>query len=246
MRSRQRFRRRCWQPSESGKRAYVPVLTRDEAFPRMSLTFESPVFRAAFLELLSWRRDVPSFRPDPLPEGLLAELLKAAILAPSVGLSQSWRFVRVRSHAARQQARRSFERCNGEALSGYACEDATLYARLKLEGLEQAPEHIAVFSDQTTQVGRGLGRRTMPESLDFSVVAPIQTLWLMARAHGVGVGWVSILDPAEVACALDVSPDWKLIAYLCLGYPETIASTPELERQGWDRRIDLEKVVVER
>jgi 5,6-dimethylbenzimidazole synthase len=212
----------------------------------MSLSFETASFRAAFLELLSWRRDVRCFRPDPLPEALVAELLQAAVLAPSVGLSQSWRFVRVRSPIARQQVRRSFERCNAEALSHYSGEDAALYARLKLQGLDQAPEHIAVFSEQATQVGRGLGRRTMPESLDFSVVASIQTLWLMARAHGVGVGWVSILDPAEAVAALDVPASWKLIAYLCLGYPQTPAQTPELERQGWDRRIELADVVLER
>ncbi len=212
----------------------------------MSLSFETAAFREAFRELLIWRRDVRCFRPDPLPEALVTELLQAAVLAPSVGLSQSWRFVRVRSHTARQHVRRSFERCNADALSRYAGEDAALYARLKLEGLDQAPEHIAVFSDQATQAGRGLGRRTMPESLDFSVVASIQTLWLMARAHGVGVGWVSILEPAEVACALQVPASWKLIGYLCLGYPQATAQTPELERQGWDKRVDLKDVVLER
>ena len=212
----------------------------------MSLAFETAAFREAFLQLLGWRRDVRSFRPDPLPDALVTELLQAAILAPSVGLSQSWRLVRVRSHPARQQVRRSFERCNAQALSGYEGEDASLYARLKLAGLDQAPEHIAVFSDQATQAGRGLGRRTMPESLDFSVVASIQTLWLMARAHGVGVGWVSILEPAEVACALEAPASWKLIAYLCLGYPQATAQTPELERQGWDRRIDLKDILLER
>ena len=212
----------------------------------MSLVFETPAFRAAFRELLAWRRDVRSFRPDPLPEALVTELLQAAVLAPSVGLSQSWRFVRVRSAGARGRVRQSFERCNAEALAGYDGEDATLYAGLKLAGLAEAPEHIAVFSDQATEVGRGLGRRTMPQALDFSVVASIQTLWLMARAYGVGIGWVSILDPAEVACALDAPESWKLIAYLCLGYPEAAGRTPELERQGWDKRVGLEEVVLER
>ena len=121
-----------------------------------------------------------------------------------------------------------------------------LYASLKLAGLKEAPCHVAVFVDETTRAGHGLGRQTMPETLHYSAVAAVQTLWLAARAYGLGVGWVSILAPAEVARILDVPEEWSLVAYLCVGYPEEEHLDPELERQGWQARADLSTFVVYR
>ena len=198
--------------------------------------FETDEFRAAFDDLLAWRRDVRRFRPDPLPEGLLDRLVQSASLAPSVGLSQPWRFVRVCSEERRGAVRRNFEQCNAAALDGYDGADAALYARLKLEGLCDAPEQMAVFSDHATAQGRGLGRRTMPETLDYSVVTAVHTLWLKARTFGVGVGWVSILDPAALAEALEIPPAWRLVAYLCIGVPQHSSEEAELQRAGWERR----------
>jgi 5,6-dimethylbenzimidazole synthase len=209
-------------------------------------SFETEAFRAALTDLFVWRRDVRSFRTDPLPEPLLAELLAAAALAPSVGLSQPWRFVRVRSVQARAVVRESFETCNAEALGGYEGEAASLYARLKLAGLDDAPEQYAVFCDHAVAAGRGLGRKSMPQTLDYSVVAAIHTLWLAARARGVGLGWVSILDPDTVTAALDVPASWRLIAYLCLGWPETVSAEPELQRLGWERRSSVKPFVLDR
>ena len=194
-------------------------------------------FREEFRQLLVWRRDVRHFRPDPLPAGLFEELLELATLAPSVGLSEPWRFIRVERTETRLAIRSEFERANAEALEGYCGPQAALYARLKLAGLDTAPVHLAVFADRATQKGSGLGRRTMPEMLEYSVVAAITTLWLAARAHGVGMGWVSILDPLNVGTILSVPTDWQLIAYLCLGYPEDESVTPELERAGWEARV---------
>ena len=204
--------------------------------------FETAEFRAAFAELLAWRRDVRRFRTDPLPDGLLQGLVQAAALAPSVGLSQPWRFVRVKSEPARTALRANFARCNADALAGYQGEDARLYAELKLAGLDDAPEQLAVFCDRGTAVGRGLGRRTMPETLDYSVVTAVHGLWLAARTHGVGVGWVSILDPDAAARDLGAPDGWKLIAHLCVGFPEASSEEPELQRAGWERRrgaVDL-------
>jgi 5,6-dimethylbenzimidazole synthase len=103
-----------------------------------------------------------------------------------------------------------------------------------------------VFADIESDTGHGLGRQTMPQTLEYSVVAAIGNLWLAARAQGVGVGWISIFDPAEVSKVLDVSPTWKLIGYFCLGYPDHDSDTPELEREGWERRRPWETFVLRR
>lgn len=193
-------------------------------------------FRKRFADLLAWRRDVRRFRPDPLPDGLIEHLLTLASRAPSVGLSEPWRFVLVESETAREAVRASFRRCNEAALAGYEGEKAKLYAGLKLSGLEVAPVHLAVFAEEDPDQGAGLGRQTMPETVRYSVVAAIQTLWLAARAHGIGLGWVSILEPAVVAEVVRAKPDWTLVGYLCLGHPERAQPTPELEEAGWEER----------
>jgi 5,6-dimethylbenzimidazole synthase len=203
-------------------------------------------FRRRFRELLIWRRDVRRFLSAPLPDGLLEELLALACLAPSVGLSEPWRFIRVETPAVRNRITAEFERANAAALADLSGARASLYAQLKLSGLREAPVHLAVFTDRATSQGYGLGRRTMPETLDYSVVAAIHTLWLAARTVGVGLGWVSILDPARVTSILDVPAGWSLTAYLCLGYPEEEMDFPELERAGWEKRAGVERSILAR
>ncbi len=199
-----------------------------------------PVFDGAFrvrlLDLFRWRRDVRRFRPEPVLAGLLDELLEAASLAPSVGLSQPWRFVTVEDPARRAAVRASFEVCNARALAAQETGRAALYARLKLAGLDEAPCQLAVFAEPDPDQGHGLGRGTMPETTAYSAVIAVHTLWLAARAAGLGLGWVSILDPATVTAALDVPSDWTFIGYFCLGYPQAESDAPELERAGWERR----------
>lgn len=195
-----------------------------------------PDFQDRFEALLQWRRDVRRFRRDPLPEGLLERLLALADLAPSVGLSQPWRFLRVVSPELRGAVRRNFAAANAEALADYSGDRAALYARLKLAGLEEAPEHLAVFTELDPAQGHGLGRRSMPEMLQYSTVCAVHTLWLAARAAGVGLGWVSILDAEALHRDLQVPETWQLVAYLCLGYPEEEHEDPELARQGWEAR----------
>ncbi|TCT06034.1 5,6-dimethylbenzimidazole synthase [Aquabacter spiritensis] len=199
-----------------------------------------PRFDAAFRErlvaLLVWRRDVRRFRPDPLPEGAVERLIEISCLAPSVGLSQPWRFVLVDAPARRQAIRACFESCNAEALARQAPERARTYARLKLAGLDEAPVHLAVFADRETRQGHRLGRLTMPETVDYSAVMAVHTLWLAARAEGIGLGWVSILDPDTVRAQLDVPQDWRFIGYFCLGYPLEESDMPALEALGWEKR----------
>lgn len=203
-------------------------------------------FQARFLDLLAWRRDVRRFRTTPLEPVLVEDLLAAAHMAPSVGNSQPWRFVLVDEPQRRGRVRDSFRRCNQRALEVYDGEAAARYARLKLEGLDAAPVQLAVFCDEGTDQGRGLGRRTMPEMLAYSAVCAINTLWLAARVHGVGVGWVSILEPEVVTEVLDVPASWRLIAYLCLGYPVEVHRDPELERSGWQARRGLGERILRR
>jgi 5,6-dimethylbenzimidazole synthase len=193
-------------------------------------------FKAQFAALVRWRRDVRRFRSDPVAADLIARLLALAVFAPSVGLSQPWRFVLVETPERRRAIAENFAKANQAALTGYAGERQARYAKLKLEGLGQAPVHLAVCADEATTAGHGLGSRTMPETIRYSVVAAIQTLWLGARAEGLGVGWISILDPASAHEALDLPTDWTLIAYLCLGWPEEEHDDPELERHGWQER----------
>ena len=207
-----------------------------------------PVFDDAFRErladLFAWRRDVRRFRRDPVPEALTDQLLDLAQLSPSVGNSQPWRLVRVATEAKREAIRENFRRCNAEALADYQGERARIYATLKLAGLVDAPLQLAVFCDRATAQGHGLGARTMPETLDYSVVGMISCLWLAARASGLGVGWVSILDPAAAARDLGAPDSHKLIAYLCLGWPQEEHVDPELVRHEWQARTSLGREVV--
>jgi 5,6-dimethylbenzimidazole synthase len=193
-------------------------------------------FRRQLRELFVWRRDVRRFRRDPLPSGALERLIEIACLSPSVGLSQPWRFVIVEDRARRHAVIEDFKVCNTDALQTYAGERAAQYAKLKLAGLEEAPEHLAVFAEMTSETGHGLGRATMPETVAYSVAAAISCMWLAARAEGIGVGWVSILDPARIHEILDVPAPWKFVGYLCIGYPEAEFDRPELERAEWEFR----------
>ena len=203
-------------------------------------------FRAALRALFVWRRDVRHFSPDGIPAALLDELLEEACLAPSVGLSEPWRFVTVDDPARRAAVRANFAACNDAALRGMADARAASYARLKLAGLDEAPCHLAVFAEPDPTQGHGLGRATMPETVAYSAVMAVHTLWLAARAHGLGMGWVSILDPAAIAAALDVPRAWIFIGYFCLGVPRAADDAPELERAGWERRHGAAAVRVRR
>ncbi|BCA63918.1 hypothetical protein HMP09_3152 [Sphingomonas sp. HMP9] len=169
-----------------------------------------PEFQAELNALFRWRRDVRRFRRDALPVGLLDQLLATANGAPSVGLSQPWRFVTVEDPARRAAVRADFAACNAAALTTQDETRAATYARLKLAGLEQAPCQVAVFIEPDPSQG-----------------------------HGLGLGWVSILDPSGIRSILDVPETWRLVAYLCIGYPEIDAMSPELEREGWETRRSI-------
>ena len=123
------------------------------------------------------------------------------------------------------------------AAAAYVGDRRELYDRLKLEAIVDSAVNLCVTCDPTVARGHGLGRQTMPETIRYSVVAAIQTLWLAARAEGLGVGWVSILDPSALRATLDLPPQWSFVAYLCIGWPEEEHDDPELERHGWQERL---------
>jgi len=185
---------------------------------------------------MKWRRDVRHFKPDPIDEAVLTSCLRAFGLAPSVGLSEPWRLVRVKSPDMREKAMDNFKTANANALAGYGGQKAALYAGLKLSGMNDAPVQLAVFCDEETTKGAGLGAQTMPEMRRYSVVTGIMNFWLMARAHGLGVGWVSILDAEVLTRDLEVPKGWRLVAWLCVGWPKDASDVPELETLGWERR----------
>lgn len=193
-------------------------------------------FRAGLHDLMRWRRDVRHFRTDPVDEALVNQCLDTFQLAPSVGLSEPWRIIRITSDTARRAALENFKTENAKALDGYGGDQAKLYASLKLSGMENAPVHFAIYCDDDTDKGAGLGAATMPEMRRYSVVGAVGYMWLTARALGLGVGWVSVLDPDRLNRDLDVPEGWSLVAYLCMGWPEQNHLTPELARKGWETR----------
>lgn len=197
--------------------------------------------RPATLEqLVRWRRDVRRFKTDPVGDDLIERLLKLADLAPSVGNSQPWRIVNVKDADSRRAVVHNFESERDRTASAYEGDRADLYNKLKLAGFDTAPVHLAVFCDRDSAQGHGLGRQTMPETLDHSCVCMVTVLWLAAREAGLGLGWVSIVDPAGIAATLGVPEDWHLIGYLLIGWPEEEHLDPELERYGWQLRTPFE------
>jgi 5,6-dimethylbenzimidazole synthase len=199
----------------------------------------SPEFRVDLARLMVWRRDVRRFRATPVPEDLLTKCLAAFRFAPSVGLSEPWRILRIESPSARASCLANFRDMNARALAGRDGDRARLYSQLKLSGMAEAPVQLAVFCDDTTTKGAGLGAESMQETRAYSVVGAITLFWLALRAESLGLGWVSILDPGRLARELEVPPDWRFIGYLCIGWPEEEDKVPELERAGWESRAPV-------
>lgn len=200
--------------------------------------------REAIYSVIEQRRDVRiGYLPQPLDDACLLRLLHAAQCSPSVGLMQPARYLVIRSESTRRAVHSAFERANAEASAIYTGDQQGRYTSLKLQGLLDAPQHLCVLCDHRTTQGHGLGRQTMPQMAAYSVVCAVQNLWLAARAEGVGVGWVSIFHPEELRSLLGIPEGVELVAYLCIGYVEEFATTPDLERFGWEQRRDLDSAL---
>lgn len=222
---------------ERAKRLFVPAkgpLLFHAPAETMNFSEED---RATLHRLMQWRRDVRHFRKDAIPEALCERLQEAMALAPSVGNARPWRVLRVESAHLRQAVHDNFLRANAEALDAQSAERQAHYRQLKLEGIRTAPLQLAVFTDTDPAEGHGLGRRSMPETLQQSTAMAVQNLNLMARAWGLGVGMVSILDPDEMAQIFSVPPGWHFSLYLCIGWPEFHDDQPLLHRNGWQENV---------
>jgi 5,6-dimethylbenzimidazole synthase len=212
------------------------IRTKAEAFCEREL---EGVYRA-----IRERRDVRSgFLPEALADDVLLRLLGAAHNAPSVGLMQPWRFIVIRSLRVRGAVRDIFSQAQKVAADSYEGERGELYRGLKLEGILEAPQNLCIACDPASEQGHRLGRQSMPETAIYSAVCAVQNLWLAARAEGIGVGWVSILDPEALKMLLGIPAHMVLVAYLCLGYVDGFEARPQLERLGWEQRVPLADVI---
>ncbi|MBI1821006.1 MAG: 5,6-dimethylbenzimidazole synthase [Nitrospirae bacterium] len=189
------------------------------------------------------RRDIRRFLSDPLPEEVLMRILDAGHQAGSVGLMQPWNFLIIQDAGFKTQVKNSFLECNREASKVYSGEKSALYQGLKLEGIEESPVNIGVTCDFSRKGPFVLGTQTMPQTALFSTCCAIQNLWLAARAEGVGMGWVSILNPGKVKTCLGIPDPVELVAYLCLGYVESFPEKPVLETAGWEKKLPLEDFI---
>ena len=199
--------------------------------------------RAAVYRAIETRRDVRShFLPHPVPDDLLARLLAAAHHAPSVGFSQPWDFVIVTDLGIRRAIKAAFERENVRAAQNYTGERQDLYRSLKLEGILESPVNLCITCNRTRGGEHVLGKNNIFDADLFSTCCAVQNLWLAARAEGVGVGWVTIIDPSELATLLQMPAHVVPVAYLCIGYVTEFADAPDLERAGWAQRAALDGI----
>lgn len=213
--------------------------------PQADVLFDE-VFRDAFSALLRLRRNEVSFSPEPVDEAALQAIFADMLTAPSVGLSQPWKFVQVESGARRAAVHEIFLETREKEAETIAPARREAYGKLGLAGLDTAPCHVALFLDPSENKGGGLGVSHAPLAPHYSVAIAAYTLWLSARAHNLAAGWVSILDEAKVKRALDVPAAWELVAYMCIGHPKARLDAPDLEKKDWSAREELDAFLLRR
>lgn len=199
--------------------------------------------RRAVYRVIAGRRDVRSYRPDPVPEDVLWRVLDAAHHAPSVGFMQPWNFVLVRDEALRQRIYEHFVHVNARAAEVWRDDEKRAYQALKLQGILDAPLNLLVTCDPERGGENVLGRFTIPETDVYSTCLAVQNLWLAARAEGLGVGWMSIMEPQIVCDLLGVPARVVPVAYLTLGYPVLFSDQPMLSEVGWRKRLPLAELI---
>jgi 5,6-dimethylbenzimidazole synthase len=221
------------------------VSARDDAIlvPQEAATFGEEA-RHAIYEVIRTRRDIRHFAPGrEVAPDVLERILEAAHQAPSVGFSQPWGFVLVRDRAQRERIRESFLACRAREAERFSAERRAQYLALKLEGIVEAALNVCVTVDLRPGDEAVLGTIAQPETLRFSACCAVQNLWLAARAEGIGVGWVSIVEPAVLRAELALPAGVEPLAYLCVGHPIAFRSQPMLEELQWKPRRALADVV---
>lgn len=200
--------------------------------------------RAAVYRAIHSRRDVRGqFTDRPIDDATLLRLLIAAHHAPSVGLSQPWNFIVIRSDAVKRQAQAAFMKANDEARAMFPEQRRALYSSLKLEGILTAPVNLCITCDHKRGGPVVLGRTHQPQMDVYSTVCAVQNLMLAARAEGIGAGWVSIFHPGDIQQLLDLPDHVSVVAWLCLGHVDALYDQPELQAKGWADRLPLADLV---
>lgn len=218
-------------------------MTETAAARQSEMTLSDQDRRGLYRTILG-RRDVRGqFLPDAIDDSVLARILVAAHHAPSVGFMQPWSFILIRSPDQRARVKAAFDRANTEAALMFDGERAEKYRALKLEGILEAPVNLCITCDRDRAGPVVLGRTHMAEMDLYSTVCAVENLWLAARAEGLGVGWVSIIEPAALRAILDLPERVVPVAYLCLGKVSHFLAQPELENKGWRKRLPLEELV---
>ena len=215
--------------------------------PAHGLTSASPFSneeRQAVYRAIFTRRDVRGqFLSEAVPDEILAQVLTAAHHAPSVGFMQPWNFLVIRQQAVKEQVLGAFQKANAEAALLFPHEKQALYNSLKLEGITAAPVNLCITCDRERGGPIVLGRTHNRDTDLYSTVCAVQNLWLAARAEGLGVGWVSIFNSADISRILNLPDHVVPVAYLCLGWVKELHTSPELEAKGWRKRLDLGSLV---
>ena len=202
--------------------------------------------REALHRVMRERRDIRNgFRPDPIPDEVLLRVLEAAHTAPSVGHSQPWDFVIIRSEETRRTMHELAMRQREAYARSLPRARAKQFKELKVEAILDTPVNIVVTADPTRGGRHTLGRHTQPQMAPYSSALAVENLWLAARAEGLGVGWVSFFDERELVRVLGLPEHLEVVAYLCIGYVDAFPDEPELVQAGWSKRRPLSWVVHE-
>ncbi|MET7734286.1 nicotinate-nucleotide--dimethylbenzimidazole phosphoribosyltransferase [Streptomyces sp. NPDC005402] len=238
------------QEHQVGQEVREEVSTAPVEEPRQSTGPAAPAYddaeREAVLKVMRERRDIRNgFRSDPIPHEVLLRVLEAAHTAPSVGHSQPWDFVVIRSAETRAAMQDLAQRQREAYAKSLPKGRAKQFKELKIEAILETPVNIVVTADPTRGGRHTLGRHTQPQMAPYSAALAVENLWLAARAEGLGVGWVSFFDEREMVRALGLPEHLEVIAYLCVGYVDEFPDEPELMQAGWSKRRPLSWVVHE-
>lgn len=192
-------------------------------------------------DIIISRRDIRgnNFLSKKIKKKYINKILEAGLHAPSVGFSQPWKFLVIEDDDVKQKVYENFNLAYDKSKKYF--KNKELYTKLKLEGIKETPINIAVFYKKPTK--KVLGQTSSKKMGEYSVVCAIQNMWLMARSLNIGIGWVSIIDHKKVQKTLKVSSKYKLVGYLCVGYPKEFLDTPELETLKWEKKKKKKKVI---